>query len=160
MSTPPREDDRPPLAGYAVLVALYVSGMAAFLARMRATGRELPERPGASDLVLLGIGTHKASRLIAKDRVGSAVRAPFAEVEGRAGPGEVESRSRGSGLRRAIGDLVICPHCVGQWVASAFAMALVTVPRIARFVATILTVATISDLLQILHRAADRGLDN
>jgi hypothetical protein len=160
VGTAQQQTDEPPLAGYALLVSAYLGAVIAFFAWLRDSGRDLPERPEAGDLLLLGIGTHKASRLIAKDKVGSAVRAPFAEVEGRAGPGEVESRPRGEGLRRAIGDLVICPRCVGQWVGTAFAMALVAVPRTARFVAGVLTVATISDLLQIVRRSLERGAES
>jgi Protein of unknown function (DUF1360) len=31
--------------------------------------------------------------------------------------GEVPESSRGSGLQKAVGDLVTCPWCVGPWVA-------------------------------------------
>jgi hypothetical protein len=65
------------------------------------------------------------SRRITKDSVTSPFRAPFAEVRGPEGLGEVKQRVRGRGLRRAIGELVTCPFCVGQWVATAFVFGLV-----------------------------------
>ena len=76
---------------------------------MRAGGRELPERPRAADLLLAGVATHKLSRLLTKDRVTSFIRAPFTRYEQPAGHGEVEEEPRGSGLRLAIGELLVCP---------------------------------------------------
>jgi hypothetical protein len=52
---------------------------------------------------LLSVATHKASRLITKDRVSSTVRAPFTRFEDDARPDEVSEAARGRGLRRAIG---------------------------------------------------------
>ena len=39
----------------------------------------------ASDLVLVTVATHKLSRLVAKDRITSTLRAPFTSVEDRPG---------------------------------------------------------------------------
>jgi Protein of unknown function (DUF1360) len=64
------------------------------------------------DLLLLGIGTHKLSRIIAKDRVTAPVKAPFTQFEKSAGSGEVEENARGSGLQAVIGELVSCPYCM------------------------------------------------
>jgi hypothetical protein len=155
-ANPPQER---PLGGYAVLISAYCCAVAGFLLHLRASGRELPERPSAGDIALLAVATHKASRLIAKDKVSSAVRAPFAEVEGRSGPGEVSSRSRGTGLQRAIGDLITCPHCIGQWVATVFAAGLVTAPRVTRFVAGLLTIVAAADFLQLAYRAGEVRLE-
>src|SRR5581483_6778587 len=82
------ERDRP-IAGYAVLSGTFLSLSGAFAAWLRASDHELPERIDRSDLAVITVATHKASRLIAKDRVTSAVRAPFTRFEGDAGPGEV-----------------------------------------------------------------------
>ena len=84
---PPGEDR--PLAAYGVLTAT----LGAALTPLRASGRELPERPRAADLVLGGIATHKVSRLLAKERVTSFVRAPFTRYQEPAGHGEVEELS-------------------------------------------------------------------
>ena len=95
-------DQERPLGSYAALTGVFLTLTAAFLAWIRASGRELPERVGPGDLALITVATHKASRLIAKDRVTSAVRAPFTRFEGDAGPGEVDEKARGRGLRRAL----------------------------------------------------------
>ena len=118
-----------PLGGYAMLMAAFVSVVAAFAAWANRSGRELPERIAPGDLALLTVATHKASRLITKDRVTSAVRAPFTEYQSDGGPAEVEERARGRGLRRALGELLVCPYCLGMWIATLLAGGLLVAPR-------------------------------
>ena len=138
---------------------LFNAGMAAGLIGARRRGRELPERIAGRDLVLAGVATHKLSRLIAKDRITAFARAPFTEYEQPGGPAEVEERARGEGLRRTIGELLVCPYCLGMWVSGGFHLGLVAAPRATRFAASVLTGLTISDFLQIAYRAAEeRGL--
>jgi hypothetical protein len=113
----------------------------------------------AQDVILIGTASHKLSRLIAKDKVTSFLRAPFTEYQGRGGPAEVEERARGEGVRRAIGELLICPYCLGLWSAGAFHAGLIFAPRTTRIVASTLTALTLSDFLQIAYKAAEeRGL--
>ena len=147
-----------PLGGYAILIGLFATVAAGFGAWLRASGRELPERIPPGDLALITVATHKASRLVAKDRVTSSVRAPFTRFEGNAGPGEVREEARGSGLRRAIGELVICPYCIGLWIAAAFAAGFIVAPRATRWVASVLTAVFGSDLLQIAYRRAEDAI--
>jgi hypothetical protein len=104
------------------------------------------------------VATHKASRLLAKDRVTSAVRAPFTEFEDDAGPGEVSERARGRGLRRALGELVICPYCLGLWIAAAFGAGLVIAPWPTRWAAGVLAAVFGSDVLQIVYKKAEDTL--
>src|SRR5262245_28073677 len=111
-----------PLPQYAALATvfngLYLGAVGAAAAR-----HELPERMKVGDLVLLGAATHKLSRLIARDKVTAFLRAPFTEFEEEAGHGEVDERPRGRGLRRAVGELVSCPYCLGMWVAGGLTVA-------------------------------------
>jgi hypothetical protein len=147
-----------PLGGYAVTMSIYGAAVGGFAAWMRASGRKLPEQVNAGDLALMTVATHKASRLIAKDRVTSTVRAPFTRFEGDAGPGEVSEAARGRGLRRAFGELLTCPYCIGLWVATAFAAGLAVAPRPTRFTASVLTAVFGSDVLQIAYKKAEDAL--
>src|SRR4051812_22414532 len=72
---PPAE--RPPLLPYAGAMAAFNALFALALLLARRSGRELPERVGAADLATIGVASHKVSRLIAKDKVTSPLRAPF-----------------------------------------------------------------------------------
>jgi hypothetical protein len=142
-----------PLAGYATLVGVYNAALAAALLAAKQSGRDLPERTSLSDLLLLGVATHKLGRIITKDWVTSPLRAPFTEYKESVGGGEVNEKSRGEGLQRAVGDLLTCPWCIAPWVAGALAFGFVFKPRTTRFICSIFTAVTISDFLQHTYSA-------
>ncbi len=150
------EQERP-LGGYAALLATFTSVAGAFMLWLRRSGRELPERIAPGDLALITVATHKAARTIAKDRVTSAVRAPFTRFQADGGPGEVEEQARGHGLRRAVGELLICPFCLSMWLGAAFAAGLAIAPRPTRWIATVLTVHFGSDVLQLAYKRIESG---
>ncbi|MEY2402956.1 MAG: hypothetical protein QOD38_507 [Acidimicrobiaceae bacterium] len=139
-----------PIGSYGVLLAVYGS-MVSALALLVAKRRRLPERVDARDLVLLGVATQKLSRLVSKDAVGAAVRAPFTRFEGVVGEAEVHEEVRGSGLRHALGELITCPFCLSVWMATIFSFGLALAPRATRFAASILATVTISDSLQFAY---------
>jgi hypothetical protein len=150
---------RPPFAIYAGLTALFNGAYAGALVAAKRSGRGLPEKVSAGDVLLIGVASHKLSRLVAKDKITAFVRAPFTEYQGRGAPAEVEESPRGNGLQRTIGGLLTCPYCLGLWAAGGFHVGLVYAPRATRIVASTFTALTISDFLQIGYKAAeDRGL--
>jgi len=150
--------ERPPFRIYAGLTAVFNAGFAGALYAAKRR-RQLPERISPQDVMLIGTASHKLSRLIAKDKVTTFMRAPFTEYQGRGGPAEVEERSRSGGVRGAIGELLICPYCLGLWAAGAFHVGLIFAPRVTRVTASTLTALTISDFLQIAYKAAEnKGL--
>lgn len=148
--------ERPPFAAYAAFSAVFGSGYAGALIAARRTGRELPAQVGVGDVALFGAASHKLSRLIAKDKVTTFLRAPFTEYQGSAGPAEVSEQARGTGLRAAVGELLSCPFCLGLWASGAFHLGLVFAPRTTRLIASTLCALTISDFLQIGYKAAER----
>jgi hypothetical protein len=145
-----------PLRSYALLSSAFVATLAGSLAASERSGRPLPERVSARDIVLCGIATHKVSRLIAKDKVTGFLRAPFVRYQEPAGHGEVSEEARGSGLQRSIGELLNCPYCLGQWISGAFAAGLVAAPRPTRLVASMYAAETIADFLQLAYLAAEK----
>jgi hypothetical protein len=154
---PPEE--RPPLFSYLGFISIFGAMLATALAIASRQGRELPERVSAGQLLLIGTASHKLSRLLSKDKVTSPLRAPFTELEGKGGPAELEERSRGTGARKAIGELLICPFCLGLWVIAGFSVGLLFAPRVTRFIASLFAALTISDFLQIAYKAAEeKGL--
>jgi hypothetical protein len=144
-----------PLAAYGAL-ALAFNGLVAAGVEAARRRRGLPERWSAPDLLLLGAATAKLSRLIAKDRVLAVVRAPFTEFQDDTQRGEVEESARGTGMQRAIGELLICEYCLAQWVAAGFVVGGALAPRATRAVAAIFAVYGISDAVNIARSAADQ----
>ena len=130
------------------LVALLSAGFGLWFHR---SGRTLPDSISARDLGLVTVASHKISRLITRDRVTSAVRAPFTEFQNDAGPGEVNERARGRGLRRAIGELLVCPYCLGMWISAAMTASLLVFPRFTRWFASVLVAFFGSELLHIAY---------
>jgi hypothetical protein len=150
-------DHERPLGGYGVLMGTFSSLAGAFGVWFRSSGRELPESISARDLALLTVASHKAARIITRDRVASVVRAPFTRYQDDdAGPGEVNEAARGRGLRRAIGELLVCPYCLGMWVSAAMTASLLVFPRFTRWFATVLVMFFGSEMLQIAYVRAEK----
>lgn len=141
------------LAEFAAMLAFYVTATAV-LAGVAVERKAFPRRFGMLDLALLGVATHKLSRLVAKDRITGILRAPFVNYIKSAGAGEVEEEPRGRGIQRAIGTLVSCPYCIGPWSAAVLGFGFVFAPRAARFFAGLFATVAISDFLHPAYAAA------
>ena len=137
-----------PTRDYAALVTIFNGALATALLAQKCSKEPLPERVEPKDIILFALATQKLSRVITKDKVTTAFRAPFTEVEGKGGAGELEERPKGRGLRRAIGELLTCPFCLGTWIASGFIYGYIFTPRITRTLASIFAVSGIADFLQ------------
>ena len=135
-----------PLASYAGLMAVYgaYAGSLGLLAKRRG----LPERLPAADIALVAAATYKASRLVTRDKVTSPVRAAFTRFEEEADASEVNESPRGTGPRRAVGELLTCPFCISQWIATTFLGGLLLAPRPTRAVTSLFAGLAGSDALQ------------
>jgi len=151
-------DEPRPLRGYASLLATFgtVAGASALVIRRRDAA---PEQIGWGDLLLLGVTTHKLSRLVTRDAVLSPLRSPFTRYLSPAGDGELREEPRGGGTRHAIGELVTCPFCLGAWVATGLTVGFVLAPRATRLVMSAATALAISDALQFAYAALERTDD-
>jgi hypothetical protein len=146
-----------PLADYTRVMASYAAGVAGLSAVVRARRRPLPERPTVGDVALVAIATAKVSRLISRDAVTSPLRAPFTRYEGSGGSAELKESVRGHGLRHAVGELLTCPFCISQWVATGFAFGFILAPRIARQVAGMFAALEAADFVQYGRAIAERA---
>lgn len=81
----------------------------------------------------------------------SPLRAPFTRFKGRSGEAELAEQVRGTGPRKAVGELITCPFCVGQWVATGFVFGLVLAPRSTRLAASVFTALAGADFLQFAY---------
>jgi len=146
--TPEKEEcDEQLLAEYAAMLAFYLASVTV-LTRAAVEYDRLPRKFGPLDLALLGIATHKLSRIVAKDRITGILRAPFVKYIRSVGAGEVEEEPRGRGIQRGIGHLISCPYCMAPWCATALGFGFLFAPRVTRFFAGIFASVAVSDFLQ------------
>jgi hypothetical protein len=141
-----------PLPGYLLAIGSYAALAGAVSVAGRLTGVRLPERFSLRDTALVGVATHKASRLLTKEAVTSPLRAPFTKYEAPAGHAELKESPRDDHpAQHAIGELLRCPLCAGVWIASGLTAGLVFAPRLTRLVATALTAVAASDALNLAY---------
>ena len=141
-----------PLPGYLLAIGSYTALAGAVSVAGRLTGVRLPERFSPADTALIGVATHKASRLLTKEAVTSPLRAPFTRYEEPAGHAELKESVRSDhAAQHAIGELLTCPFCAGVWIASGLTAGLVFAPRLTRLVATALTAVAASDALNLVY---------
>ncbi len=147
-----------PLGADLGAMGVYLGLVSAAATAVRASGRELPERIPLGDGVLLTVATFRLARRIAKDPVTSPLRAPFTRFEGASGHAEVaeEVREHG-GVKHAVGELLTCPFCLAQWVATGFVFGYVTAPKATRLAALTMTMVAGSDVLQFIYDAIQNG---
>ncbi len=108
------------------LISVFLSLMAVFSLRLARRGQDLGLGP--FDLVLLGLSTFRVGRMAAYEGIAAPIREPFTHVEEDAsGAGETVV-AEGTGIHRAIGELLSCPVCVGTWVAASLVYGLQLLP--------------------------------
>ncbi|MES9522531.1 DUF1360 domain-containing protein [Streptomyces capoamus] len=148
-----------PLGGYAALATVFAAGAGTFALVARRRGVRLPEQVPPWDVALLGTAAYKASRLLAKDKVTSFLRAPFTRRTGEGRGNEVMEESRGTGLRRATGDLLSCPFCTAAWATGALVCSYAAAPRLTRLVCGGLGALTVADWLQYAWTATQQTVE-
>jgi len=136
---------KPPYQAYATIAGVFLGGQAGVAALSR---RSPPS--AALEFAVLAAATFKVSRTLSRERVGSFVRQPF--VEGDADTGEDEQPA-GAGFRRAIGELVTCPRCLGTWTAAALVSTEMISPRFGRLLTWSLGASAANDFLQAAFAA-------
>lgn len=146
-----------PLGSFVGLMTAYTALVGVSSAGVAWSRRGLPERIGAGDLALLAVATHRLSRTIAKDPVTSPLRAPFTSFAGTSGEAELAEEVRGTGARKAIGELVTCPFCLAQWVGTGFVFSFTVAPRQTRLAASILSVVAAANSLQFAYARLEQS---
>ncbi len=143
-----------PLEGYAALLAVYGAGLAGILAWAARNERTLQDI-SFTDLLALGVGSHKLARMISKDRVVTVLRQPFTEYDGTDGalPGEASEsarRDRGSFVQ-AVGELLSCPYCTTTWAATALFGTYLADNKLGRTLGSFLSTLSLADMMQSFY---------
>jgi len=141
-------------------MAVYGAGAAALGAIVAATRRPLPDRPSTGDLALSAVATAKLARLLSRDAVTSPLRAPFTRYDSPGGPAEVNEEVRGHGAQHAMGELLTCPFCLSQWIATGFAFGFLLAPKVTRQVAATFAVLEAADFLQFGRAIAEHAAES
>lgn len=142
--------DPRPVGGYAALLGTYGLGTAVAVWHLRSR-RQAVDRLDLRRLVILALATQHVSRLITKDSVTAPLRAPFTRFVEAAGEGEVNEEVARAGLAHAIGELLTCPYCIAQWVATALVAGVVAAPELTEGFAAVCALARVSDYLQLAY---------
>ena len=143
---------------YAALEAVYLSGLVGVVALARR--RERQGAPGIprGELAVLAMATFTLADVVAKEKVSTWIREPFV----REGADHKPISAEGTGLRRAVGELMTCTRCVGTWSALALVGLRTASPVAGRTTATVLALAGTNDLMQsgfrLLAERANRAV--
>jgi hypothetical protein len=152
-----RQGQDRPMTGYLAAIGIYGSAVTGLTALARRRGLRAPQGISPWDVALLGIATHRVSRTLAKDAVASPIRAPFTTYGGLQAPAELHEEARtDSTVRHTVGELLTCPFCLGQWIATAFFAGLVFAPRATRLAAATFASVAVADCLQFGYAALQK----
>jgi hypothetical protein len=136
-------------ATYLTLLGVFAGLFAAFSAREQKKGQTI--RIDALDLAILGLATYRTGRVIAFDAVTEPLRAPVTEQS------DGGTEPKGSGVRRALGELVSCPTCIGTWIAAGSVYGLRLAPAQTRAFLAFMAAGGVAELLDYATEALDKG---
>ncbi|HET7303650.1 MAG TPA: DUF1360 domain-containing protein [Segeticoccus sp.] len=149
-----------PLSGYVATGVTYAVAAGGLLVAGKRKGAAAQTRISAGDLVLLTIATHRLARTLAKDAVTSPLRAPVTRYQATGMPSEVNEEVvpevKDQPLLHTLGELITCPFCLGQWVATGLVGGHVLAPTLTRVVTSTLTAVAGADALQFAYSALQR----
>ncbi|MDQ6807099.1 MAG: DUF1360 domain-containing protein [Actinomycetota bacterium] len=131
-------------ADYAILEAIFLAGLTGVVALAHRRDRDGAPSIPRDELPVLAMATFTLADVIAKERVSTWLREPFVHEGGDHKPMEPE----GSGLQRAVGELLTCTRCVGTWSALGIVGLRTASPPVGRAASTVLALAGVNDLLQ------------
>lgn len=126
---------------------LKLTFVGSFLAATALASGRRPVLPTPTELVMLGLASHRIGRMLAFERVGEPFRAPFtATVPDDSGADETVV-ARGRGVRWVLGELISCPTCVATWASLALAIGQRFLPAPTRVLVGILAAAGVAEVV-------------
>lgn len=144
------------------LLAYLVFFLLAFFG-LRVSGYDFPHSIGGFDFLLLCLATFRLTALVNEDKVFHFARAPFVTekcVTAADGTKTMEEKPAGRGVRRVIGELLLCPWCSGIWIATLLAFARMIFPDAASVLLLVLATAAGAILFQIVGKLMDRARES
>jgi hypothetical protein len=151
------ESDSPPMP-YSFFLWTYMGLWTLFLLLTHWLGFAWPDRVNGIDFLLLCLATFRLTEVVTEEKVARCLRAPFCELKTTAGPDGSEVQEEvpmGRGVRRVAGELLLCPWCMGIWIATLLTFFWIAVPGLARLVMIAFGAAAGGLLFQILAKLID-----
>lgn len=150
-----QREDQARLATKMTLASIFMGLLGAFSAWLSRRGEDVKLEP--LDVLLIGLSTYRAGRLVAYERVGEPIRAPFTQViPDASGAGETVV-AHGRGVRWVFGELFSCPICVGTWVAAFQVYGLHLAPRPTRVFIAVMGTTGVAQVFNELTEALSWG---
>jgi hypothetical protein len=138
---------------------VYLGLFAILIYLMRWLGQTLVLHVSGLDFLLLCLATFRLTHIVNEEKVAQFIRAPFVTCKAVMQPdgGQTkEEKPFGSGIRRMIGELLLCPWCSGVWIATLLVFFHVLVPRVAHVFtlafATAAGAVLLGTLAKLMHR--------
>lgn len=129
---------------YAILEGVFAAGLGGVIALTRR--RERDGSPGIprEELPLLALATFALADVVAKEKVSTWLREPFVRESSE----HKAEGPEGTGLRHAVGELLICTRCMGTWSALGLVGLRTASPSAGRVVTGVLALTGVNDVLQ------------
>jgi len=131
---------------YAILNGAYGAATAGVVYLLWRQGRE--EALSMKELPLLAAATFTLAEVLTHEKIADWLRQPFVIETADHRP----DSPRGSGMRRAVGELMTCSRCAGSWSALALVGLRASSPVAGRTVASLLALSGVNDFLQAHFR--------
>ena len=145
---------------HALFLLIYLALFALLLSLLRLSGAAWPSHVSGLDFLLLCFATFRLTHLLTEERIARCIRAPFVvrkTITNPDGTRKEEEEPVGHGLRRVIGELLICPWCSGVWIATLLTFFHVLVPRTAHIFLLALATAAGAILIETIAKLFDRA---
>ncbi len=98
-------------------------------------------------LAQLAFAVYRIGRMISYDKVFETYRMYFVQaIPDPTGEGYT-TQARGTGARRAFGELICCPICAGTWVAGGLMAGLAVLPNFTLLAINIFSIVGVAELL-------------
>ena len=146
-----RADRDAPSFAYFALMASWTAGMIG-MARM---GEHKFEPFTLGEGLSYALATHGLARIVSTETVTLPLRSPFVDRE-FTDDGECTETPRGTGLRKAIGELVTCPYCCSTWAATMFMAGRLARPRATRVLMSVIAAGAAANMLHRAFTALER----
>lgn len=132
---------------YVALTGLFMTLLAVFNLHSR---RKSDTSVKPFDYFLLGLSVFRMGRMVSYDTVMEPYRAPFTHtIPDSSGAGDTVE-AKGTGWRRAIGELISCPICSGTWIAAVLVYGLQVAAGPTRILMAIMSVIGLGEVLNAL----------